>query len=125
MVKYKIIATDRIGIKLGNEKMKWYSRLYVSENAKKKQKKIIRKLNTNAGMLNVYLITLASNGVDLFDIISSAHLQQKPVRRNLPMIVGIACGYNEAVELSVQIVQETIESTGGVNVRQYLSEKVK
>lgn len=111
-------------IKLGNEKMNWYSGLYVSESAKRKQRKIIRKLKTNAGMLDVYLITFASNGVDLFDIISSAYLQQKAVRRNLPMILGIACGYEEAVELMALIVQETIQNTGSVNVRQYLAEKV-
>lgn len=105
--------------------MKWYPELYVGAHAKKKQKKIIRKLKTNAGMLDVYLVTLAANGEDIFDIISSAWLQQKAVRRNLPMIVGIACGYEEAVELAVGIVEEVYRETGDVRVQSYLIEKVK
>ena len=105
--------------------MKWYPDLYVGTNAKKKQKKIIRKLKTNAGMLDVYLITVAANGEDIFDIISSAYLQQKAIRRNLPMIVGIACGYEEAAELAAGIVEEVYRETGDVQVQSYLTEKVK
>ena len=44
-------------------------------------------------MLNIYLVTLASKGKDLFDILPSHLLKQKALRRNLPMIVGIAVGY--------------------------------
>lgn len=105
--------------------MKWYPELYVGSHAKKKQKKIIRKLKTNAGMLDVYLITLAANGEDIFDILSSAWLQQKGIRRNLPLIVGIACGYEEAVQLAVGIVEEVYRETGDVQVQSYLIEKVK
>ena len=105
--------------------MKWYSELYVGENVQKKKEKIIRKLNRNAGMLNVYVITFASNQVDLFDIISCVWLKQKALRRSLPMIVGIALGYEEAVDLTVQIIQETLENTGSLQVKQYLIEKGK
>lgn len=103
--------------------MKWYPELYAGENAKKKQRKIIRKLKINAGMPDVYLITLAANGRDIFDIISSVWLQQKGVRRNLPMIVGIACGYEEAVAVAVGIVEEVYRETGDVQVRSYLLKK--
>lgn len=105
--------------------MKWYPNLYVGKSAKRRQRRIIRKLKTNAGMLNVYLITLAANGRDLFDIISSSYLQQKALRRNLPMVVGIACGYEEAVELVTEIIQEVYRETKDVQVRAYLMEKVK
>ncbi len=105
--------------------MEWYPNLYVGKNAKKKQRKIIRKLKTNAGMLNVYLITLAANGRDLFDIISSSYLQQKALRRNLPMIVGIAWGYEEALELVKEMIQEVFQETKDVQVRAYLMQKVK
>lgn len=105
--------------------MKWYPNLYVGKIAKKRQRTIIRKLKTNAGMLDVYLITMAANGRDIFDIISSSYLQQRSLRRNLPMIVGIACGYEEAVELAADIVQEIYQETKDVQVRSYLMEKVK
>ena len=96
--------------------MKWYGKLYVGPEAAKKQSKIIWKLKCGAGMLNIYLVTLASNGKDLFDILPSHLLKQKALRRNLPMIVGIAVGYEEAVDLVVGIVEETIRKTGGIAV---------
>lgn len=107
------------------ETMKWYTDLYVGETARRRKKKIIRKLKINAGMLDVYLVTLASNRRDMLDIISSAYLKQAAVRRQLPMIVGIACGYEEAVELAVQMVREAYEKTGKADVPGYLAQKSK
>lgn len=105
--------------------MKWYSYLYIGEGAEPKAKKIIRKLKTNTGQLDIYLITLASNGKDMLDIISSAYLKQPAVRRNLPMIVGIAKGYEEAVLLVKDMLIETYEKTGNYSVPEYLAKKVE
>jgi hypothetical protein len=73
--------------------------------------------------VNIYLITLAANGQDLLDILDSAFLQQKAVRRTLPMIVGLAKGYEEAVELVRQIVEETYTQRGDCKVPLYLEWK--
>lgn len=105
--------------------MKWYPYLYVSESAKAKEKKIIRKLKMGAGMIDVWVITRAANGTDVFDILSSKWLQQKAVRRNLPEIIGIARGYDEAVALVMQILEETREQTGSADIKKYLEEKKK
>lgn len=105
--------------------MKWYPYLYIGPQAEKKKNKILWKLRCNAGLVNVYLITLSSNGKDLFDIISSSYLKQKALRRNLPMIVGIAVGYEEALDLVIRIVEETIKNRGDANVKQYLKDQIK
>ena len=70
--------------------MKWYPYLYVGEGASKNKNKIIRKLKIGAGMIDVWVITEAANGEDQFDILSSAWLKQRAVRKKLPMIYGIA-----------------------------------
>ena len=67
--------------------MKWYPYLYVGEGASKKKNKIIRKLKIGAGMIDVWVITEAANGEDQFDILSSAWLKQRAVRKKLPMIL--------------------------------------
>lgn len=104
-------------------KLNWYEPLYLGPQASKKKEKLIRRLNIGAGTVDVYVVTLAANGTDVFDIFSAAYLKQPPVRRNLPMIVGLACGHGEAVELAVSIVRECYEKTGGANVREYLQRK--
>ena len=63
---------------------------------------------------------LAANGQDLFDILSSAYLKQPALRRNLPEIVGIAQGREEAVALVQQILEETLQETGAADVKAYL-----
>lgn len=103
--------------------MRWYSCLYVGERAKKKEKTIIRKLKTGAGMLDVWLVTEAANGVDLFDIVPSLWLKQPAVRKKLPPIIGIARGYEEAVGLVRRIVDETYDQTGAFDIRGYLAGK--
>ena len=69
--------------------MKWYPYLYVGEGASKKKNKIIRKLKIGAGMIDVWVITEAANGEDQFDILSSAWLKQRAVRKKLPMIYAL------------------------------------
>lgn len=105
--------------------MKWYPDLYVGKQAEKKKDVILRRLRWNIGQLDVYLITEASNGKDLFDIVFAGELKQKAVRRNLPRIIGIAKGYGEALELVEQIVMESIDSLGTPDVKRYLREKSK
>lgn len=105
--------------------MKFYPSLYVAPSIEKKSSRIIWKLKCNAGTRNVYLLTLASNGKDLFDIIDAAYVKQKPLRRNLPMIIGLASSHQEAVEMVIGIIEETLRETGGVDVRQYLKNKIK
>lgn len=103
----------------------WYKKLYVGDTAKKKKDKMIQKVNRRKPQLEVYLITLASNPENLLEIISTNQLMQKTIYRRCPMIVGLAAGYWEALELVQQIVAETYETQGNTDVRGYLEERLK
>ena len=96
--------------------LNWYKNLYVGDNAKKKQKKLIRKINQVAGVIDV-------NPANSLEIISANYLLQKPVRRNCPMIVGLCSGYYEAVDLVEQIAKEVYEDTGAMDIRGWLLQK--
>lgn len=104
--------------------MEWYSKLYIGDRAKPKAEKIIRKLKRNAGQVDIFLITLAANGQDMLDIINSAYLKLPAVRRNLPMIVGIAKGYDEALDIVQEMLAETRKQTGNTRIPEYLKQKV-
>ncbi len=95
----------------------WYKKLYVGDNAKKKKNQMIHKVNHRKLQLEVYLVTLASNPENLLEIISSNQLIQKAVYRRCPMIVGLAAGYWEALELVQQIVAETYEAQKNTDVK--------
>ena len=105
--------------------LKWYKRLYVGDNAKKKEKQLIRKINMGAGVLDVYLITLATNPQNQLDIFSANELKQKARRRDCPMIVGLCLGYGEAIEMTEMLVQKTYEQTKTADVRKWLENQMR
>ena len=48
--------------------MQWAEHLYLSEKTAAKKDRIIKKANRGIGMVSIYLIALASNPENLFDI---------------------------------------------------------
>ncbi len=100
----------------------WYRQLYVGKQLKRKEKKVRRLVDRGRFLPNVYLITLASNGQDQLDILEAVHLVQRGVAGRLPLIVGIAFGYSEALGLVERIALEAYQATGDCNLRKYLTE---
>ncbi len=105
--------------------MKWYPHLYVGEQAEKKKKRIVWRIENHKKICGVYLITLSSNGKDIFDIFSCVYLSFPAVSRNCPMIIGIAGSYWEAVDLAVAIIEDIYRETGSMQIRQYLEQKTE
>lgn len=102
--------------------MKFYKELYIGDTVKDPDK-IKKKLKRHAGTF-VYIICL-SKGEDQLEIFHSAYLKQKYYRIHPPIIVGIASGYEEAVNLVVKITKECLERTGGCDLKEYLKLKAK
>ena len=105
--------------------MIWYKDLYVGESIVHKTKKVKWKIMHNAGQIGIYVITLASNTQNLLDIIPSYELMQKGYPKKDMVVVGLAKGYDEAIEVAASIVDEVYYSTGTFAVRAYLAEKQK
>ena len=103
--------------------MIWYDKLYVGESIVHKTKKIKWKIMHNAGQIGIYVITLASNRQNLLGIIPSYELMQRGYPKREMVIVGLAKGYDEAVEVVASIVDEVYRNTGTFAVRTYLAEK--
>lgn len=102
--------------------MQWAEHLYLSDRTAAKKEKIIKKAEQGAGMVSIYLIALASNPQNLFDIFHAAHLKEPAFYRRNPFIVGIASGYDEALELVRRMVEDIYRETGGFRVREYFGQ---
>ncbi len=103
--------------------MRWYEDLYVGETISHKKKKIKWKIMHNAGLLRVFIITLASNPDNLMDIIPARELKQKHYPKGGLYIIGLAGNYDEALEVAGHIVSEVYTATKGFDVRKYLQHK--
>ena len=95
--------------------MKWYHDLYVGEEANRKKNKIINHLDRHKIIFGVYVITLASNGKDLLDVLPAFMLLRENNRDR--MILGIAVTKEEAFEVCKQIIMDVFRKTGQYDIR--------
>ncbi len=103
--------------------MEWYRNLYLTEGVHQKKQTLIEKIEKNAGLPGIYMVTLAANGRDLFDIFSADLLFQTPLHGHCPMIIGIARGKEEAVDLAAQLALAAYQKNGDFNIRKYLRDQ--
>ena len=98
--------------------MQFLKEMYVGEGIRD-CKKVQRKLKYGAGMLDVYVISLAE-GRNQLDCTHCSYFKQKAIRKNVGLIVGLAKGYAEAQNLIVSMVEEALQNNGNANVKEYL-----
>lgn len=103
--------------------MKWYENLYAGDSIKHKTAKIKWKIRHNAGQVDIYVISLASNPQNLLDIIPAQELMQKGYPKSNLYVIGLAHGYDEALEVVTQIIDEVFSQTGGFAIAAYLRTK--
>lgn len=103
--------------------MQFRRHLYVSDSLEGKEKKIIQRIRHGKYPLNVYLLTVPENPERQLEFYDSLMLMQPLFRKEEKcLVVGLAAGYDEAVQLTIKIVEETLEKNGDVNIRKYLLE---
>ena len=99
--------------------MRYCNRLYLGQSAERYEKRIRARLDAGKTDTGHYLITLASNGTDMRDIIGTGFLVQPSLARHLPMIVGIARTKKEAIDMVVQMVDDCLRSRGDCDLRAF------
>ena len=97
--------------------IKFDDRLYVGEGIRN-IRKVKWKLRHRAGQIRVFVITLAE-GPDQLEIYHCAFLQQRYYKMNPPHIVGVAAGYDEAVQLVQRMVEDVLTRTGDCRLKDY------
>jgi hypothetical protein len=101
--------------------MKVIQDVYVGKKAKEKQEQILRNIRKHKPQSGVYCISLAKNGCDLLEIYHNNLLLQSFYKNSDKMIVGIAVGYEEAIEVVTEIVEEMYHKTGKFDIQTYIS----
>lgn len=100
--------------------MLWYDRLYVGEKAKKHRFSIIQSIRRRKYRVGVFVITPASNGNNILDIYPLLTLLNPYYRDKELLILGIAQGYGEALELAGRIVGDMYRKTGAFCLEEFL-----
>ena len=103
--------------------MKWYRKLYVGEKARKDRYRIVGRVKWRRPQLDAYLITIASNAQNLLDIYPANTMLLRYFRKKDIFVLGIAHGYEEAVELACHIVAQVYTDTGAFDIRSYIRKR--
>ena len=83
------------------------------------------RIENKKAVPGVWLLTLPSSQQNNLDVIPADLLLQPAVRRNCPMIVGLAVSREEAFELVEAIALETYRETGEVKIREWLLNRIE
>ncbi len=103
--------------------MRYYKYLYTGESLEKKKEKIISKLSREKLQAGIFLIVLSGEENNQLEILNSNLLLQKYYPQKDYLVVGIAKGFDEALEILEQIVQEVYNETKGAEIRSYILNK--
>lgn len=87
--------------------------------------KVKRKLCHGAGMFTIYCITAAQSDGDQLDIIHAAFLQQNYYKDHPVFVYAIACSYEAAIDMLIEISDEAAECGMPGQVRAYLDKADK
>lgn len=104
--------------------MVWYEKMYFGDSLADNPQKVNRikwKIKHHAGTLNIYLIVLCRYGSNLLEIIPAAQLLQKAFPKQNLYVIGMAKGYQEALETAARIVLDVYKQTNGFEVNKYFS----
>ncbi len=100
--------------------MQYYHNLYVSSSLQGKQEQILKNIQNNTIQFNKYLIVLKEFGKNPLEIYDSVLRVQKLLQDDHVLLVGVADGYDEALELTRRITQEVYDATAGTDIKGYL-----
>lgn len=102
-------------------KLKFAQNLYLGEGiAPEKLDKLKKRLNKKPLLANVYLITPARNPADQLDIFDARQLAQPHYKDEEFLVLGMASGYEDALQLIERITGECLKARGDCNLREYL-----
>jgi len=102
-------------------KLKFAQNLYLGEGiAPEKLDKLKKRLNKKPLLANVYLITLARNPADQLDIFDARQLVQPHYKDEEFLVLGMASGYEDALQLIERVTGECLKARGDCNLREYL-----
>lgn len=105
--------------------MKYYKKLYIGEGLADKREEVIRRLNQRELLLNTYIITLAQGEQNHLEFFDSILLHQEIIAEQKLIVVGIAAGYDEALEVVEKITREVYDETKDTDIRNYILNKEK
>ena len=106
--------------------MKFLKYYYVGDAAKDLYGKFLRKLKKGKADFECYLLLLSGSPHAQLDIMhAEMFLSRYTPDREERLVVGIAAGKNDAVDLTAKITEDSVRAGFGGRIREFLLEKAE
>lgn len=102
--------------------LKWLDDGYVGESITDPQG-IRRKVEKGNILPGIFLITLSEHPDHILEFFPCNMILNKRLRNRCPMIIGMARGKREAMELTCRIISNIYYETKGFQVAEYLKNR--
>ena len=86
--------------------MRFYKYLYVSDSLAKKKEKMLKRLKSGKYPIGIYMIVLIEEGTNQLEFYNTVLLKQELLDDKTQFVVGLASGYDDAVYLVEEILQD-------------------
>lgn len=103
--------------------VRWANELYCDDYMMRRKQKIIRAVRAGKLKPGAYCIALSSNPENLFDIIRASEFLFPHYNNVETYVLGLAHGYDSAVAIVIDMIQEVYAATGEFDVRKYYRER--
>lgn len=100
--------------------MKWNRVIFYGPKAQLDSKRLTRAMKHKRWIPSVYLVVSATDRDNKIEIYETPQLAQPVFAKREFLVLGVAVGYGEAMDLVCTIVDDIYRSTGGINVEEYL-----
>lgn len=102
--------------------LKWWEHCYISEGIKGSA--FLRgKINGGKAAPGIYLVTLSHNPHNIMEIIPAVVLVQKAAYELCPLIIAMAKGKEEAIELAIKIAETCYKEIGSFQIKEYIKNR--
>lgn len=100
----------------------WYNEVFISQNIKPKiRRKIIKKITKGKIIKDIYCLCITDKINFQLEILSTYEVTQEKERGTRLMIVGLAKGKQQALELTKDIILQIYNTTQYVNIKSYFA----
>lgn len=102
--------------------LKWWEHCYIGEGVKGSAS-LIGKINGGKAAPGIYLVTLSHNPHNIMEIIPAVVLVQRAAYDFCPMIIAMAKGKDEAIDLAGKIAEVCYRETGSFQIKEYIKNR--
>ena len=100
--------------------MRFLNTLYIGETARAKAEQIMDDVRSGRYVKDIYVLIEPLSDGNQIEVLQSYYLRQRYYQEMDPMILGIAKGKSEALELVRQLTEEALNRFGRPDLRAYV-----